>query len=308
MIQCDNCHSWLHVDCVTREEERSQLPDKWYCWKCPVGSAPERVSTTVQPVFAPGTPEYPKNIRRDTAADVPVYQASDRQQASPELGSYPSAEVASSSLLESGPSLAPFLERTPPTLTKEWPKYGFNMWGEVEAARQANDRLDDPMTAIATTPFIGSSFASPYGPYDDSPFDHLQSTPNSNFGLRFAPPPSTTPRKERPWTNYIGSFATPTNPTGPQLSPHSAQALPIVQTDPLFIHYEHDAPKQTAHHHGRSKRKGKPKEREALESDKGDDGSVQAPPDSADSSNTDEIGPFSDSGPADASTPVGSQE
>ncbi|KIM34385.1 hypothetical protein M408DRAFT_19298 [Serendipita vermifera MAFF 305830] len=284
MIQCDNCHSWLHVDCVTREEERNRLPDKWYCWKCPVGTAPDRVSTDAQPVFvASSTPEYPKNLRRDTAADIPIYQASDKQQASPELGAYaPGAETPSSSAL--------LAERTP-QVNKDWPKYPFS--------------VDDPMTAIAATPFIGSSFQSPYGTFDDS-FDHLQS-PNRNFGLQYAPPPSATPRRERPWTNYIGSFAAPTNPTGPQLSPSSAQALPIVQTDPLFIHYEHDAPKQTAHHHGRAKKKAKPKEKGTDGSEKGDE-TATAPPDSAESSNAEESGPFSDPGTVDASTPTESHD
>ena len=305
MIQCDNCHSWLHVDCVTREEERSQLPDKWYCWKCPVGTAPERVSTDVQPILVATIPEYSKNIQHDTAADVPVYQASEKQQASPGMGSYaPDAKEVSASLLESRSNGSP----TSPPLLKEWTRYPYNTWTEGDMVRHANDRMDDPMTAIASTPFIGSSFASPYGSYDDPSFDPPPLTPNRNFGLRFAPPASATPKKDRPWTNYIGSFATPMNSTGPQLSSNSAQVLPIVQTDPLFIHYEHDAPKQTAHHHGRNKRKVKPKEKDTLESDKGDDGSVQAPPDSADSSNTDEIGPFSDSGTAEASTPIGSQD
>ena len=284
MIQCDNCHSWLHVDCVTREEERSQLPDKWYCWKCPVGTAPERVSTDVQPIFVASTPEYSKNIRRETAADVTVYQASEKQQASPELSSYaPGAEPSSSSAL--------LAERTPSPLSKDWPRYPFS--------------VDDPMTAIASTPFVGANFASPYGAFDDS-FDHLHS-PNRGFGLRFAPPPSATPRRERPWTNYIGTFAAPTNPTGPQLSPNSAQALPIVQTDPLFIHYEHDAPKQTAHHQGRTKKKTKQKQKETEGSEKGED-TATAPPDSAESSNAEESGPFSDPGTADASTPTESHD
>lgn len=280
MIQCDNCHSWLHVDCVTREEERNRLPDKWYCWKCPVGTAPDRVSTNVQPVLVASTPEYSKNIRRETAADIPVYQASDKQQASPELSSYaPGANASTSSAL--------LMERTTPPANKDWPRYPFS--------------VDDPMTAIASTPFIGSSFASPYGAFDES-FDNLHS-PNRNFGLRFAPPPTTTPRRERPWTNYIGSFAAPTNPTGPLLSPNSAQTLPIVQTDPLFIHYEHDAPKQTAHHHGRTKKKTKLKGKVADGSEKGDE-TATAPPDSAESSNAEESGPFSDPGTADASTPT----
>jgi hypothetical protein len=57
----------------------------------------------------------------------------------------------------------------------------------------------------------------------------------------------------RPWQNYPGpNFMTPQGPTRVQFAPYQApqSTLPSVQTDPLFIHYEHDAPKTTAHHGG----------------------------------------------------------
>jgi hypothetical protein len=143
-------------------------------------------------------------------------------------------------------------------------------------ARPSTDKLDDPMTAIAATPFSGVFMHSSF---DDSTFDGLGASPSRHLGFRFTPLYATTPKKERPWTNYTGTFTTPTNATDSQYTSLPNQLFPAVQTDPLFIHYEHDAPKQTAHHHGgpaKGRRKGKNKGKgKQVYSDKTDGSSTQ---------------------------------
>jgi hypothetical protein len=261
MVQCDRCHTWHHVDCVTKEGE--ELPEEWFCGKCLATNREKAIDTDESLSTHERQEVGPEN---NNSAYMPVYLSKDGNGLSPGVPQFffpRDGQV--------------FGNRTPPSSKGSLPRYPYpySMWPDNNTSpRLHNDQLDDPMTAIASTPFGTSSLGSAYGPSEDPFYDNLHSTPSRSLGLRFAPPFSTSPKKERPWTNYTGAFATPSNASGSHPTFIFNQNIPIVQTDPLFIHYEHDAPKQTAHHHNgysRSKKKGKTKDKDNAELEKSDD-------------------------------------
>jgi hypothetical protein len=79
MVQCDNCNTWHHLECVKKKP--SEVRDKWYCWRCPEGDDP-RIGS--QPTFsinassATSTPILPP--RKNNA---PIYQGPALLQPSP---------------------------------------------------------------------------------------------------------------------------------------------------------------------------------------------------------------------------------
>ncbi|KAG8845498.1 hypothetical protein FRB91_001712 [Serendipita sp. 411] len=251
MVQCDKCHTWHHVDCVGKTEE--ELPDKWFCWKCPMDAAPERANNVQEPTLVQSTSDYSPGVQYRSAVNMPIYQGNAASETSPTLAS-PSKLQKNSSLFE---GQHPYGQRTPPS-GASIPRYSYTPWSE-EMSRHD----DDPMTAIASTAFGSSSFApSPYPQFDEMAFGSLSASPSRMIGSKFNPASiSITPKKERPWTNYIGTYSTSGGSIATAgYNPFVQQSS--IQADPLFIHYEHDAPKQTAHHGSKGKKRGKGKEKE----------------------------------------------
>lgn len=236
MVQCDNCHTWHHVECVTKPGD--ELPDKWFCWKCPMSAAPERASNMQEhtPTLVPTSNDYTAESRLSAAANITVYQGSSTPQDSPGL---------LSSDAKKKPSFDGF--RTPPSSGRSRHLYGF--WGDGLGDFMRHD--DDPMTAIAATPFGLPFFPSPYLPFADM---GPRGSPYRSPGKYASPaqPTPPPPKKEKPWTNYTGTYVAPNSNTN-TFNPFTAPTANIT-TDPLFIHYEHDAPKQTAHHNSKSAR------------------------------------------------------
>ncbi|KAG8789616.1 hypothetical protein FRC20_009377 [Serendipita sp. 405] len=251
MVQCDKCHTWHHVDCVGKTEE--ELPDKWFCWKCPMDAAPERANNVQEPTLVQSTSDYSPGVQYRSAVNMPIYQGNAASETSPTLAS-PSKLQKNSSSFE---GQHPYGQRTPPS-GASIPRYSYTPWSE-EMSRHD----DDPMTAIASTAFGSSSFApSPYPQFDEMAFGSLSASPSRMIGSKFNPASiSITPKKERPWTNYIGTYSTSGGSIATAgYNPFVQQSS--IQADPLFIHYEHDAPKQTAHHGSKGKKRGKGKEKE----------------------------------------------
>ncbi|PVG03382.1 hypothetical protein CPB86DRAFT_446717 [Serendipita vermifera] len=261
MVQCDRCHTWHHVDCVTKEGE--ELPEEWFCGKCLAASNPGKIDIDESSL---STHERPEAGADNNPAYMHVYLSKDVNSLSPGV---PQFFISRDGHI--------FGNRTPPSSKSSLPRYPYpySMWPDSNTSpRPSNDQFDDPITAIAATPFGTSSLGSAFGSSEDPFYDNLHSTPSRSLGLRFAPPFSTSPKKDRPWTNYTGAFATPSNTSGSHPTFIFNQSIPIVQTDPLFIHYEHDAPKQTAHHHNgysRSKKRGKMKDKDNTDMEKLED-------------------------------------
>jgi hypothetical protein len=273
MVQCDNCSTWHHLECVKKKP--SEVRDKWNCWRCPEGDDP-RIGP--QPTFSlnpPSTTSSPiLSLKKN---NVPIYQGPALLQPSPIIDM--SKRQSSNATPTPQPLMVPFYpvaptpavpHKTPPSKTATLAKPGAPLYAGP-----------DPAAGAGTTPGVGPSMTDTPGGYRPPSLDDLapiggdmQSSPSRTLGLRFAPPyPSFTPggRRDpvmlpgvglsggpfpyynagRPWHNYPGpNFMTPQGPTRVQFAPYQApqSTLPSVQTDPLFIHYEHDAPKTTAHH------------------------------------------------------------
>ncbi|CAG8548892.1 7076_t:CDS:2 [Acaulospora colombiana] len=278
MVQCDRCHTWHHVDCVTKEGE--ELPEEWFCGKCLASSSSGKAIDIDESSLS--THERPDIGTENNPAFMHVYLSKDTNSLSPGV---PQFFISRDGHI--------FGNRTPPSSKSSLPRYPYpySMWPDSSTSpRPSTDHFDDPMTAIAATPFGTSSLGSAYGSSEDPFFDNLHSTPSRSLGLRFAPPFSASPKKDRPWTNYTGAFATPSGASGSHPTFIFNQSVPIVQTDPLFIHYEHDAPKQTAHHHNgysRSKKRGKMKDKDSVDMEKMEDRDSVLPDDvpSSDSTN-----------------------
>ena len=281
MVQCDNCNTWHHLDCVKKKP--SEVRDKWYCWRCPEGEDPRMGP---HPMFSLNTPSAPLSPNLPSQrSNVPVYQGPGLLQPSPIIDM--SRRSASSTVPTSQPQslmtsfypIAPtpaVPHKTPPPKVAPLAKPGAPLYTGSDLG-------------VKTTPEAGPSVADTPGGYRPPLLDELapigadvHSSPARTLGLRFAPPyPGCNPmvhgtpggrrdpimlpgvgmsggpfpyyNPNRPWHNYPGpNFMTPQGPTRVQFAPYQAphSTLPSVQTDPLFIHYEHDAPKTTAHHGG----------------------------------------------------------
>ena len=279
MVQCDHCNTWHHLECVKKRP--SEVRDKWYCWRCPDGEDP-RIGS--QPTFslnnssATSTPILP--LKKSNA---PIYQGPALLQPSPIIDM--SRRSASSTAPTPQSLMTPFypIAPTPAVPHKTPPSKA------APLARPGATLYIGPDSGVGTTPGAGPSVTDTPGGYRPPSLDELapigvdmHGSPSRTLGLRFVPPyPSFNPmahgtpggRRDpimlpgvglsggpfpyynpgRPWHNYPGpNFMTPQGPTRVQFAPYQApqSTLPAVQTDPLFIHYEHDAPKTTAHHGG----------------------------------------------------------
>ena len=277
MVQCDNCNTWHHLECVKKKP--SEVRDKWYCWKCPEGEDP-RIG--LQPTFSIDTASTTSTlILPPKKHNVPMYQGPSLLQPSPIIDM--SKRSTSSKPPTPQSLMAPFYpvapnpsvpHKTPPSKTAPLAKPGAPLYA-------------GPEPGVGATPGAGPSATDTPGGYRPPALDELapigtDGTPSRTFGLRFTPQyPGFNPvvhgtpsgRRDpivltgvglsggsfpyynagRPWHNYPGpNFMTPQGPTRVQFAPYQApqSTLPSVQTDPLFIHYEHDAPKTTAHHGG----------------------------------------------------------
>ncbi len=279
MVQCDNCNTWHHLECVKKKP--SEVRDRWYCWRCPEGEDP-RIG--LQPAFSINVASpTPSLILPPKKKNVPMYQGPALLQPSPIIDmskrSTSSNPPAPQSLMTPFYPVAPIPavpHRTPPSKTAPLAKPGAPLYA-------------GPDPGVGTTPGAGPIVADTPGGYRPPSLDELapigvdvHGSPSRTLGLRFPPQypgfnpvVHTTPggRRDpilmpgvglsggsfpyynagRPWHNYPGpNFMTPQGPTRVQFAPYQApqSTLPSVQTDPLFIHYEHDAPKTTAHHGG----------------------------------------------------------
>ena len=276
MVQCDNCNTWHHLECVKKKP--SEVRDRWYCWRCPEGEDP-RIG--LQPTFSINIASpTPSLILPPKKKNVPMYQGPALLQPSPIIDML--KRPTSSNLPAPQSLMAPFYpvapspaapHRTPPSKTAPLAKPGATLYA-------------GPDPGVGTTPGTGLIVTDTPGGYRPPSLDELapigvDGSPSRTLGLRFPPqypgfnPVHSTPggRRDpiilpgvglsggsfpyynagRPWHNYPGpNFMTPQGPTRVQFAPYQApqSTLPSVQTDPLFIHYEHDAPKTTAHHGG----------------------------------------------------------
>ena len=279
MVQCDNCNTWHHLECVKKKP--SEVRDRWYCWRCPEGEDP-RIG--LQPAFSINIASpTPSLILPQKKKNVPMYQGPALLQPSPIIEM--SKRSNSSNLPAPQSLMAPFypmapspaaLHRTPPSKTAPLAKPDAPLYA-------------GPDPGVGTTPGVGLIVTDTPGGYRPPSLDELapigvdaHGSPSRTLGLRFPPQyPGFNPavhstpggRRDpiilpgvglsggsfpfynagRPWHNYPGpNFMTPQGPTRVQFAPYQApqSTLPSVQTDPLFIHYEHDAPKTTAHHGG----------------------------------------------------------
>ena len=279
MVQCDNCNTWHHLECVKKKP--SDVRNKWYCWRCPEGDDPR---AGPQPTFSLNTPSATSTpILPPKRSNMLIYQGPALLQPSPIIDM--SKRSASSTAPTPQSPMAPFYpiapspavpHRTPPSKAAPLAKPGAPLYA-------------GPDPGVGTTPGAGPTAADTPGGYRPPSLDELapigvdmHGSPSRTLGLRFAPPyPGFNPmvhgtpggRRDpimlpgvglsggpfpyynpgRPWHNYPGpNFMTPQGPTRVQFAPYQApqSTLPPVQTDPLFIHYEHDAPKTTAHHGG----------------------------------------------------------
>ena len=279
MVQCDNCNTWHHLECVKKKP--SEVRDKWYCWRCPEGEDP-RIG--LQPTFSINTAPAPSTLTLPSKKNnVPMYQGPALLQPSPIIEM--SKRSTSSNLPTPQSLMAPFYpvapstavpHKTPPSKTAPLAKPGAPLY-------------TGPELGLGTTPGVGPIVTDTPGGYRPPSLDELapigvdvHGSPSRTLGLRFPPHyPGFNPvvhgtpggRRDpiilpgvglsggsfpyynagRPWHNYPGpNFMTPQGPTRVQFAPYQAphSTLPSVQTDPLFIHYEHDAPKTTAHHGG----------------------------------------------------------
>jgi len=277
MVQCDNCNTWHHLECIKKKP--SEVRDKWYCWRCPEGEDPR---LGLQPMFSINTPSAtPTPILPPKKNNVPMYQGTALLQPSPIIDmskrSAPSNTPMPQSPIATFYPVAPtpaVPHKTPPPKTALLAKPGAPLYA-------------GPDPGVGTTPGAGPSIIDTPGGYRPPSLDELapigidmHGSPSRTLGLRFAPPypgfnavvhgtpggrrdPIMLPgvglsggpfpyyNAGRPWHNYPGpNFMTPQGPTRVQFAPYQApqSSLPAVQTDPLFIHYEHDAPKTTAHH------------------------------------------------------------
>lgn len=276
-VQCDGCETWHHVPCVSDGATAEEFAKKrFYCWRCPVPITPGRATSSAEPTFS--LADSP--VKKQYVADVPLYEGASQ---SPPKRSRFVSQPNSFSLFEPG-SNHPFDKATPSPLHM-YPSHPYALWSSSgENSRTTHDGFDDPMAAIASTPMSAASFMHTYHPYADLGFDNFGGSPSRSLGLHLTPFYPGYPRKSRPWTNYTGTFSTPTTSTDPSQNTINTQPLPAVPTDPLFIHYEHDAPKQTAHHQSsltKGRKKGKAtrsrKEREASDktSEKAESTTVQ---------------------------------
>jgi len=279
MVQCDKCNTWHHLECV--KKKLSEVRDKWYCWRCPQGDDP-RIGS--QPTFSLNTPSAPSSpVLPSKKNNLPMYQGPALLQPSPIIDmakrSTPSTAPTPQSLMTPFYPIAPtpsVPHKTPPSKAAPLARPGATLYA-------------GPDPGVGATPGAGPSVTDTPGGYRPPPLDELSPVGVDMHGssartlsLRFAPPyPGFNPmahstpggRRDpimlpgvglsggpfpyynpgRPWHNYPGpNFMTPQGPTRVQFAPYQApqSTLPSVQTDPLFIHYEHDAPKTTAHHGG----------------------------------------------------------
>ena len=278
MVQCDNCNTWHHLECVRKKP--SEVKDKWYCWRCPEGEDP-RIG--LQPTFSINTASATSPLILPLKKhNAPMYQGPSLLQPSPMI------DMPKRSTSSNPPTpqslMAPFYpvatnlavsNKTPPS--------------KAPLAKPGAPLYVGPEPGVGATPGTGPSVVDTPGGYRPPSLDELapigvdvHGTPSRTLGLRFPPQyPGFNPvvhgtpggRRDpiilpgvglsggsfpyynagRPWHNYPGpNFMTPQGPTRVQFAPYQApqSTLPSVQTDPLFIHYEHDAPKTTAHHGG----------------------------------------------------------
>ena len=279
MVQCDNCNTWHHLECVKKRP--SEVRDKWYCWRCPEGEDPRMGPQPTFSLNAPSATSTP--ILPLKKSNVPIYQGPSLLQPSPIIDM--SRRPASSTAPTPQSLMTPFypINPTPAVPHKTPPSKA------APLARPGAPLYVGPDPGVGTTPGAGPNVTDTPGGYRPPSLDELapigvdmHGSPSRTLGLRFAPPyPSFNPmahgtpggRRDpillpgvgvsggpftyynpgRPWHNYPGpNFMTPQGPTRVQFAPYQApqSTLPSVQTDPLFIHYEHDAPKTTAHHGG----------------------------------------------------------
>lgn len=226
------------------------------------------------PAFASGRPDSPSSLQFGTNATISLYQGNGGGQPSPVRDASGEATITQP-LKESELPRSYYRERTPPS-RRPIPSALYDHWpGDTEGPTlySGTDRIGD------ITPGFGPSLHDPAStsvtPFDDGSLDTITSTPSRGLGLRFAPP-YTTPKKERAWLTYPGPNTSPTR----SMPAVPSTQFPLVQTDPLFIHYEHDAPKQTAHHQQTSskpKRRSKTKEKESGEDRRGSVSNTEGP-------------------------------
>jgi PHD-finger len=273
MVQCDNCNTWHHLECVKKKP--SEVRDKWYCWRCPEGENPRLGPQTMFSL----NPSSATSLLPPKKSNIAVYQVPTLLQPSPIIEM--SKRSASSTAPTPQSLMAPFYPIAPsPAAPHKMPPSKAAPLAKPGALLYAG-----PDPGVGTTPGAGPSVTGTPGGYQPPPLEDLapigvDMSPSRALGLRFVPPypgfnpmahgtpggrrdpimlpgvglsggPSPYYNAGRPWHNYPGpNFMTPQGPTRVQFAPYQApqSTLPSVQTDPLFIHYEHDAPKTTAHH------------------------------------------------------------
>ncbi|KAH7911831.1 hypothetical protein BJ138DRAFT_1149752 [Hygrophoropsis aurantiaca] len=171
LVQCDDCHTWYHLQCigVKSTADLGREEDPWFCTNCAGGSThplAERVSLS-EPILVPTD----EKLKLSEAYDPPFFHA---------------GLIASPATPWTGSSRPP---KTPPRSATSVPYFSSGSSWDEPSSKHGPDTPQYPpqRVRVYTTSSPNNAFDR-YG-LDDSPFDPT-STPSRgiNFGAPFMTP------------------------------------------------------------------------------------------------------------------------